>query len=316
MKIGKIQIDENGYIVKEDEDKNYLQNVDFGIVERARQVLKLDKEVTRVKITLANGNVLMNAKVIEQDDGKKVFENDVQNGVYIPKSQQSNGQVKFELDNEIIQGAQVEIEYSLKVTNISELDYLNEKYYWYGDEQNNQDLVTLNANNIIDYLDNNIAINTEEETIGKIVESKNSLLDEGLLDKTNETVKQLLNDTQKVYLINAFKKDLTPISKTNTENAIEIQKFKVRKLLSNISQGDETIFDNQAEIVKTVKSGGSSLRTMLGQNNEGVASESETVSIVPPTGLNTDYIAYTILAISSLGILTCGIVLIKKFVLN
>lgn len=259
----------------------------------------------------------MNAKVIEQD-GKKVFENDVQNGVYIPKSPQSNGQVKFELDNEIIQGAQVEIEYSLKVTNISELDYLNENYYWYGNGygQEDQYLVTLNANNVIDYLDNNIAINTEEETIGKIVESKNSLFNKGLLDEENNKVKQLLNDTQKVYLINAFENNLTPISTTNTENAIEIQKFKVRKLLSNISQGDETIFDNQAEIVKTVKSGGSSLRTMLGQNNEGVASESETVSIVPPTGLNTDYIAYTILAISSLGILTCGIVLIKKFVLN
>ena len=42
---------------------------------------------------------------------------------------------------------------------------------------------------------------------------------------------------------------------------------------------------------------------------------SEDISILPPTGLETYYIPYIILAISSLGILISGIVLIKKFVL-
>ncbi len=44
--------------------------------------------------------------------------------------------------------------------------------------------------------------------------------------------------------------------------------------------------------------------------------KSETVYVLPPTGLKFDYIAYTILAISSLGILTCGIILIRKYVIK
>ena len=108
------------YVQKKDDFRNYLQNVDFGIVERAKQGLQLDNEVARVKITLANGNVLMDAKI---KDGK--LENEVKDTVYLPKSPQANGQIKFELDNEIIQSAQLEIEYRLRTTNISEVDYEN-----------------------------------------------------------------------------------------------------------------------------------------------------------------------------------------------
>lgn len=44
--------------------------------------------------------------------------------------------------------------------------------------------------------------------------------------------------------------------------------------------------------------------------------KSETVYVIPPTGLKVDYIAYTTIAIISLGILTCGIILIKKYILK
>jgi len=307
------------YAVKKEEHRNYLKNIDFGIVERARQVLRLDKDVTRVKITLANGMVLMDAKIVEDANGQKTFENDVQSAVYIPKSSQANGQVKFELDNEIIQGARVEIEYALTLTNISEVDYTNQNYYWYGNGhgEKEEEIVTLKTENVIDYLDNKVSMDTQQNPIGSIIQNtdKNNLITRGLLEDSSN-IRNLLNRTQKVFMIdNAFGKTLKP-----TE--VESTTFFVSKLLSNVSKDEDWLFDNSAEIVKTVKSGGAPLITIPGNYVSKLSQpefdndDSETVVIVPPTGLTTNYIVYTILAISSLGILICGIVLIKKFILK
>src|SRR5699024_9120027 len=49
----------NGYFV------NRLNSIDFGIIERARQILELDKDITGVKITLANGNTVVDAKLVD-----------------------------------------------------------------------------------------------------------------------------------------------------------------------------------------------------------------------------------------------------------
>ena len=46
--------------------KNNIRNIDFGLVERARQVLSLDKHIRSAKITLADGNILVNA-VLDED---------------------------------------------------------------------------------------------------------------------------------------------------------------------------------------------------------------------------------------------------------
>lgn len=314
------------YVQKKDDFRNYLQNVDFGIVERAKQGLQLDNEVARVKITLANGNVLMDAKI---KDGK--LENEVKDTVYLPKSPQANGQIKFELDNEIIQSAQLEIEYRLRTTNISEVDYENREFYWYGTTgsgRRDQDMVNLKASEILDYIDNNISIEEENNALGNVVqeeEDKNALIQDGLLEKTTEA-KELLKDTERVYKIDRFTEQLTPIE-TSYNETFEEESFIVNKLLSNIAIDDEMIFNNNSEIVKTVKSWGAPLITIPGNCVQNLASssepnpnpeddddEAETIIIIPPTGLNTDDIAYMMIAIISLGVLTTGIILIKKYV--
>ena len=248
------------YVQKKDEFRNYLQNVDFGIVERAKQALKLDNEVARVKITLANGNVLMDAKI--GVDGK--LENDVKDTVYLPKSPQANGQIKFELDNEIIQSAQLEVEYRLRTTNISEVDYSNENYYWYGTTGTGQierDMVNLNARNIINYIDNNISIeeekNSNQNTVIQAQDQKGNLIEQGLLENTEEA-KKLLKDTERVYQINEFKSNITP-KKTQFTNTYEEHTFLVNKLLSNMAIDDEMTFNNNSEIIKNHEELGSTI---------------------------------------------------------
>ena len=54
---------ENGYAVKKPGRENHLKSIDFGIVERSKQALELNKVIKNAKIILANGNILINAQI-------------------------------------------------------------------------------------------------------------------------------------------------------------------------------------------------------------------------------------------------------------
>ena len=314
---GSIRMD-GIYAIKKDEYKNYLQHIDFGIVERAKQALSLSKKIQRLKITVTDGTILVNAKV--KEDG--TLENEVKHTVYIPKSEGANGQFKVEIDNEVIQGAQLEITYQFQVVNKSELDYVNRDYYWYGKGygQNSADLVKLRASGLIDYLDNGLTAGQKQESEGNRIvqgnDKKGTLISDGLLEDGQES-KSILNQTEKI-LIKEFNEELTPIENYNMEG----KTFVTNKLLANISTDDEMIFDNDAEIVEIMKTGGSSLVTIPGNYTRSESSKemdndtAESVIIIPPTGLTVNSIGYVILAIISFGILIVGVILIKKFVLK
>ncbi len=318
------QLDDKGHIVtqghyavKAENYRNYLQNVDFGIVERAKQVLQLDKEISWMKVTLANGTVLMDSEV-ETKNGKLRLKEEVKHTVCIPESEQANAQIKMEIDSEIIQSAKLEVTYTLKVTNISELDYVSSDYAYYfygqgyGDDDENK--VKLQANKVIDYLDNNLAIDDTNQVGNVVTGTTQTLVTQGLY----ESVSELLKNTKKVLLIEDFKEKLKP-------NEIEEQKVILSKLLSNIARDDELVFDNSSEIVEVKKDGGSSLITIPGNYTQNLANSKEydddeaaTITIVPPTGSDTNInlITNTMIGISLLGVFLLGIVLIKKFILK
>ena len=315
---GKIKMD-GPYVVKKDEYKNEIQNIDFGIVERARQVLELNKRINEVKLTLANGTTMVNTKINE--DG--TLETPAKHTVYIPNSNNSSGQVKFELDSEIVQGAKIEIGYELKVINISELEYINKEYYIYGKGhgENEKQLVELEASKVIDYLTNNIVIEAENKQIGEFINETNKkleLINQGLLENSSK-MKNLLNSTKEIAIIDSLSQKLKPLGTNNNQNTSISLTLKGQKLISN---NEESLLENNAEIIEIKKTGGSSLVTIPGNYipstniSEYDNSKSETVEVIPPTGLGYNYIAYTILAISSLGILVCGIILIKKKILK
>ncbi len=311
--------------------KVILKNIDFGIIERAKQALMLQKEIKRVTIKLSNGNVLIDAEVGEDTNGKKKLINDVKHTIYMPKSEikdgitkttLSTGQLKVEMDNEILQGSRLEIQYNFKVNNISELDYINSEYYHYGDKQgyriNNDELVKLKADTVIDYLDNKVSNNAEEGGTNNWIaydnDEKAKLIENGLLSNKLDTK---IKTTNTIMYTEKLAEDLQPIGNTTAEIAMTTY-----KILPSILQDEDSTTENDAEIIQITKNGGSTLTATPGnyEPSEGVKevdeAESEEVVIVPPTGLTTDYIAYTLLAISSLGILVAGIILIKKFVMS
>ena len=290
--------------------KNTVENIDFGIVERPRQLLKIDKLVSNVRIRLTNSSLLINAEI---DENGKIT-NDAKYVVSVmpnPRQYTDPGTVKIEIDNELIQGATLEVKYKYKVENISEIDYTDERYYSFG--TGGRTPITLSPSLMVDYLDKDYASNGSSQW--QVIQNpKQDLVDRGLL----------ANEIQENYLKNG----LTTVLTTNKLNSTKMKVGDINRELELeesklLSSNDEILLNNDVEIITTEKNGGSTIETVPGNYNpvDGSTSEEDDsraqhIIIVPPTGLSTYYIEYTILGLSCLGILVAGIVLIKRFVLK
>ena len=147
--------------------------VDFGITERPRQQIDISKKVKTVKITLANGQTIVDAEVEEKldENGNIIYQlvgETVKGLTYMGPSKDNipkNGYLKAEIDSELIQGSTIEIGYEIIVKNNSEVDYDSLNYYKYGYKEG--DIVTITPKGVYDYLDKSMVIDKEnEENIG------------------------------------------------------------------------------------------------------------------------------------------------------
>ena len=324
-KDGSIKI-KDGYPVKKEGYKNELKNIDFGIARRAKQQLSLEKYVKEAKVVLADGNVLIDAKI--NSEGQ--LEDTVKYVSYVPKvAGGSQGQLKIEIDSELIQSATLEITYGFKIKNTSEIDYATKEYYYYGNGHGENNIITLTPKQLIDYADNNLSTTDAENwSIIDGINNKNAMTrGENRKLEDTDTMRTYLNSVNRILLYTVpenEQKALKPIGE-DSETTFNVE-LKATKLLANNS--DETFMENNAEIIEVGKTGGSILVTTPGNyipgnyipgntaTYEADSSTSERLVILPPTGLSTNTIAWIMLALSSLGILTTGIILIKKYVLK
>lgn len=284
-----------------------IQNVDFGIVERAKQALDLRKRITEYKIKLANGQVLVDAEIDENGNLKGIHEHTT----YLPPSVTPTGydigQLKTEMDNELIEGATLEVTYEMKVTNVGERDYLDENYYYYGIVNNNSKPVTVSVTELLDYVDGKLNIVNQDDPDNKWTETNQEHL------KDVNASKQEINDINqyRTYLTEKLTRPL----KYGESNTVSLH---VSKLLT--STNDNT-FDNKSEITQVTKNDGFTLGTPVklswtGDKFHFNIGDSEKIIIVPSTGENKNYMIPTIIGITAITILGIGIVLIKKFIIG
>lgn len=306
---GSLQLDSEGNLIPRDESLIEIKNMDFGIVERPKQQLNLEKHIKQVKVTLPNGEILIDAKVIKDENGKYQLEEKVPYTVYLPKSNANEGALKIEIDQELIEGAKLEVIYEISINNVSEQDYASEEYYKFGTKKDNP--VTMKPN-VIDYLDEKLII-ADKDTTDKweklTLKEKEELLKNGTLDKNLQDYVQKMKNV----LIHIGEQDLKSGEKTSLE-------LIASRLLS---KNDEIILSNKTEIVEIERTGGRPPEPIPGNFNpatneprEPDGDISEEIIILPPTGLSKNTMIYILLGISTLGILISGIVLIKKFVLR
>ena len=294
-----------------------ISNVDFGIIERARQDIVLTKRVTAMKVTLANGRALVDITIGE--DGS--LNGTTSNVMYLPPSTAvPQGIIRLEMDDELMGGASLEIEYTIKATNNSELDYVDENFYKYGIVGG--EVATITPSGIVDYLDVDwefdTARNPDWESITDLEDPKLDLA---------QTVKESEEITNRkiVYTDALAGEKIKP-----TEDA-EV-KLNVSKLMTS---SEDIELDNETEVVEINKTSGGHLYlepptydapivpSIPGNYEPGTGPQiehdddmAERVIITSNTGENLNFILPISIIVSALVIIGVGAIFIKKKVLN
>lgn len=280
-----------------------VKNVDFGIVERAKQLMDISKRVSAFKITLANGQVLMDAEVTEDGKLKGSHSNLSYMGPTNANGINVNGILRAELDSELIEGATVEVTYAIKVTNVSEKDYDSPNYYLYGNKKGAQ-LIKNSVTGVIDYLDGKIVFvpdNTWEKKENTFIEEVNAS-EKGNTDYLNSI---------KTYYTSKLQKDLAP----GESNEVTL---KASKLLTS---SEDNTFDNKTEIVDVTKKDGDITGTPVKVTwNNGKfffdTDNAEKTVIIPSTGENRNYVLPIVIGIIAVAIVGVGVFFIKKYVVD
>lgn len=319
-----------------------IDEVDFGIVERAKQRLDLAKRIKSMKVTLANGQVIVDL-IINEDGTISGERNSITYMKPDPNIEPRNGFIRLELDNELIQGTTLEVVYELKATNNSELDYIPKVYdledtrdtvntydsahskdatfYKFGTLDDNQELVTIEPSGLIDYLDNGWSfdsvkydsiwkVRTANGTAGDIRE----LVKDEVIDNEDSTIAKKMI----LYTETLKGKNLKPIKDAPKGESATVDLNVSKKLTTT----DEISLDNETEEVIVSKTGGSILQTTPGNYIPGKGatevddSMAETSIVTPATGANLNYIIPIVVGTTALIILGAGVIIIKKKVLS
>ena len=279
-----------------------IKNVDFGIVERAKQELELKKRVSGYKITLANGQTLVNATIDENGEITGTYPYTINQ----KPSQTYNGLIKTEMDNELIEGAKLEIEYTMTVKNISELDYTTWDYYDYGIIPSDDKLVTISVSELLDYVDGRLSVVDDKWNST----DKNHLKDVNASEKDSKDINEL-----KPYITDKLTKPLTPKAPNNV-NTVKLQTSKL------LTSTDDNEFNNKSEITQVEKPDepvrGIPVKVTWGSDTffHFNTKDSQTITILPSTGANKNYATPIIIVVCIIVIFGVGIVLIKKFVID
>lgn len=274
-----------------------FDNIDFGIIERARQDLTITKEVAYISVSLSSGQV-----IVEGDPRRE----QIDYVKFLP-----DGNVSIELEEEILQSAYIKVKYEVKVSNKkSEIDYNSKDYYIYGKiPANYRDWRIATVSKLFDYLSNDLTFDDNEELnkVWKDVKiSKENLVDTGRL---SEEAYKYVKRYNRIFETSAFK-DMAP----DTEKSIYLV---ATRLLANTDEEFDLRNDVEVNELKFKKIQNSIPGNYVPSDANTYEKDNshKEIIITTPTGQNKNYLPYITLGISVFGILIAGILIIKKKVL-
>lgn len=320
---------------------------DFGIIERPREDIVIDKTIENLKITLANGQVLTegnpyteNMNYVRALGQTEVFDRDT-----FERSLGREKALYIEMDTELIQGARLDILYAITVTNNSEIDYEydpsrggNTDYYFYG--QANSPLIEPSAELVVDYVDTELTCTTENSyntNWTQVTDVENTLYNNGYI--SSATLEAVKNGNYLVFTTDVFK-DLAPgeqhkeylfaskLLANQAEDYVYENHTEIIQLNGKIARTIDSVDDDSREQVrKTYKPGDyvpSLYRNELHTTGEfreeaGLHQQDDdmiTIRITPPTGLSNNIVLYISVGAVALVVLSVGIIVIRKKVLG
>lgn len=296
----------------EDINSYNIRDIDFGLVKRPENKIDLNKEIVGIKITLADGSTL-----VDTEAGIKKNVNIVKN------SARMQGKIHIYMDEEVMQGANIQIKYKITVTNNGEKDYTGATSssvgtaYYTGKVSASDKLVTTSVDIIADYVDNSIVYRAEENegkgwtpmdqtSLGSIAQME----EQGYLDKD---VKLEEKNIHQILINDSLKNmNLTPGESKTVE-------LTLSKTISSADEDNDLSYDNIAEVLQFTNTVGRRADLPGNQDPTEAPTEddsdwTETVIITPPTGENRSH--YYVLAGVVLVITGLGVFVIKKKVLD
>ena len=159
--IGKENYQMAGYYV--------LKDLDLGLVQRPKAQLKVTKQITNVKLTLANNSTLFDAsaratnvlwvdhKAHGQDTDNvystdKNYNNSLMLNPVVRQNSTNKGKVQLTMDEELMHGSTLQITYAITVANVGEVDYNEEQFYYTGKVADTSTVVKTDPKVLVDYV--------------------------------------------------------------------------------------------------------------------------------------------------------------------
>lgn len=258
-----------------DEKTSYkVQNVDFGIIERPRTKIVLEKNVSHIKLTSTDGTTIFDTNQSTSNlTWKENKYNDRGNMV-------STGLVQGTVDENLLYGSTLNVRYTLEIRNHSEVDYNEKSYYVTGVVKDRSTMNRIEPTSVIEYVPNVLQYDVElTKANGKVTinnttatgnnsvsewgiegnndlwqilaskrENKNlpdsyrdTLLEAGAFDEANKTIDEIL-----VTDLNGVKAKLARNDKINLTDVLTLTRVIART--EDTSNADE--IQNIAEVIR------------------------------------------------------------------
>lgn len=307
------EIEFNRQVTTENSKPGYtIGGTNLGLVERPKAQLELDKSVSNIKVTLADGRILFDVNkagdnVIWKDHEAYNIDSNKSNGIYKKDyrpviSTESKGLIQLTMDEEIMHGATIEITYKIKVKNVGEVDYDGKEFYYLGKKSGN--IVTTMPNRIIDYVSNNLQFNSSNNSEWQAI-SVNDVINNKLVNQ--EITDIILKDNVPQFntvVTTIFNDQLKPGESTAEKTLVLTQ------TITPENSNDNLKYINIAEIVETSNTAGRRMAYSIVGNQDPTSqnaseidsSVAESVVILPPFG---DTHIYYILG-AAIGIILIG----------
>ena len=272
-------------------------NIDFGIIERPKQRLTVNKTISYVQLMLDNGQTI--------SEGDPRTGQEIKHIKILP-----DGKLSIELDQELIQSTILKVTYDISVNNKNaEIDYNDSDYYNYGIVPvNNNGWKIATVTRLYDYLSNDLAFddtNEENTRIWKDAKINKQSVENGLI---SENAYKELRKYNRILETEEF-----GTMRPNQEKTVQLVASRI------LANGDDDFYFENSVEVNALK-----YRKILdsipgnyvpsNMNKENDADETN-ITITIPTGENKNYLPYITLGISVFGLLAAGVIAIKRKVL-
>ena len=301
----------------------------------------MSQEVANVKVTLANGNTLFDASgkatnVLWQ--AKKYHQVSYDgNKLKTPVVSQNPQRIVLTMDEELMQGATINVKYTLKVTNVGEIDYTGYNFYYKGNVANGS-LVRTTIKGVVNYIGAALSDDAKATKNNLRFDASNSenngweqvnfdylykgeakpLVSEDLLTQSNGTYTGAVSEYSTILQNKMGETVLTP-QKASTGTHEVSATLTLSQVMSAQNAADDLSYNTLAEIIKVSNDVGRRMAfSTVGNQNPNaktaeIDADSTTVTVLPPFG--ETYIYY-VLGLGLAVIIGLGVVLIKKKVIN